>query len=212
MTAPHAYIRDPAEIYRRSFAIVREEARLERFGPELEPVLVRLIHSCGMVEIADDFAASDGAVLAGRGALAAGKPVFCDVEMVRQGIIELMLPKGVERLCMLNDPRTPDLAKELGTTRSAAAVELWGEALEGAIVCIGNAPTTLFHLLEKVASAGPKPALIIGMPVGFVGAVESKAALAANDLGLEFMTVHGRRGGSAMAASVVNALAGLAAK
>lgn len=206
-----SYIRDPAEIYSASFAIVREEAALNRFGPALEPVLVRLVHSCGMVDIVDDFTASPGAVVAGREALAAGKPIFCDVEMVRQGIIETLLPKENPRICTLNDPQVPGLAKGLATTRSAAAVELWGDHLDGAIVCIGNAPTTLFHLLEKIADGAPKPAIIIGMPVGFVGAVESKDALAANALGLEFMTVHGRRGGSAMAASVVNALSAMAA-
>lgn len=202
------YIRDPAEIYRNSFATVEAEADLARLPEVMRPVATRLIHSCGMVDVVDDLAFSENAAVAGHDALANGKPVICDVEMVKSGIIERFLPAENQILCSLNNSEVPTHAKQIGNTRSAAAVDFWGERLEGAIAVIGNAPTALFRLLENVAEGGPKPALVIGIPVGFVGAVESKEVLSTNDFGLEFITVHGRRGGSAMASSVVNALSG----
>lgn len=201
------YERDPATIYRESFATVRREARLERFGPGMETLAIRLIHACGMVEVADRLAFSDGAFEAGQTALKGGQPIFCDCEMVASGIIRRALPAGNEVLCTLNDPRTPDLAKDIGNTRSAAAVELWGPRLDGAVVAIGNAPTALFHLLELLDAGAPTPAVILGFPVGFVGAAESKAELAANPRGTEYVALRGRRGGSAMASAAVNALA-----
>lgn len=206
------YIRDPNEIYRQSFATVSAEADLGRLPTSMRAVATRLIHSCGMVDLIDDLAFSDYAVGAGRAALIDGVPIFCDVEMVRAGIIESFLPARNETRCLLNDPRVADHAKEISNTRSAAAVDFWDQTLEGAIVVIGNAPTALFRLLERVAEGAGKPALVIGIPVGFIGAVEAKQALAENNLDLEFITVHGRRGGSAMASSVVNALAREAAQ
>ena len=201
------YLTDPAAIYAESFATVRREARLDRFPPEMEPMVIRLIHACGMVEIADRLAFSDGAVGAGRAALGAGAPVLCDCEMVRSGIIGRTLPRGVETVCTLNDSRVPDIAARLGTTRSAAAVELWRDRIEGSVVAIGNAPTALFHLLERLDEGWPRPALILGFPVGFVGAAESKAELAGAPRGCDFVALRGRRGGSAMASAAVNALA-----
>ncbi|MGR3466734.1 MAG: precorrin-8X methylmutase [Shimia sp.] len=201
------YERDPATIYRESFATVRREARLERFGPGMETMAIRLIHACGMVEIADRLAFSDGAYDAGRAALQAGRPVFCDCEMVASGIIRRALPANNDVICTLNDSRTPELAKDIGNTRSAAAVELWGPRLAGAVVAIGNAPTALFHLLELIDAGAPKPAVILGFPVGFVGAAESKAELAADPRGTDFVALRGRRGGSALASAAVNALA-----
>ncbi|MEM9437770.1 MAG: precorrin-8X methylmutase [Pseudomonadota bacterium] len=201
------YERDPAAIYAQSFATVREEARLSRFPLSLEPMVVRLIHACGMVEIADRLAFSPAAYEAGAAALAAGAPVFCDCEMVASGVIRRALPAENDVRVTLNDPSVPARAKAVGTTRSAAAVELWGPELEGAVVAIGNAPTALFHLLELLDEGAPKPAIILGFPVGFVGAAESKAELAENPRGTEFVVLRGRRGGSAMASAAVNALA-----
>lgn len=202
------YIRDPAKIYAGSFATVRCEATLDGLSPAMEQVAMRLIHSCGMVNVVDDLAFSGGAAETGAHALAAGAPVFCDVEMVRSGIIPRLMPAKNQIICTLNDERTPDLAKSMANTRSAAAVEFWRGRMAGSVVAIGNAPTALFHLLDIVATTGEKPALVVGIPVGFVGAVESKEALAQNDFGVPYITVHGRRGGSAMASAVVNALAG----
>jgi len=201
------YLTDPAAIYAESFATVRREARLDRFPPAMEPMVIRLIHACGMVEIADRLAFSDGAAEAGQAALRAGASVLCDCEMVRSGIIARALPTGVETVCTLNDAEVPDLATRLGTTRSAAAVELWRDRLEGSIVAIGNAPTALFHLLGRLDEGWPRPALILGFPVGFVGAAESKAELAGNSRGCGYVALRGRRGGSAMASAAVNALA-----
>jgi len=190
-----------------SFATVRQEARLDRFGPGMESLAIRLIHACGMVEVADRLAFSSGAYAAGHAALQAGAPVFCDCEMVGAGIIRRYLPQDNEVIVTLNDPRVPGIAAGIGNTRSAAAVELWAERLEGAVVAIGNAPTALFHLLELLDEGAPRPALILGFPVGFVGAAESKAELADNPRGCDFVTLRGRRGGSAMASAAVNALA-----
>ncbi|MEV8467387.1 precorrin-8X methylmutase [Fluviibacterium sp. DFM31] len=201
------YEKDPKAIYAQSFATVRAEARLDRFPAEMESVAVRLIHACGMIEIADRLAFSPDAVTAGRAALAAGAPVICDCEMAGAGIIRRYLPPATEILVTLNDPRVPQMAQDLGTTRSAAAVELWRDRLAGAVVAIGNAPTALFHLLETIDRGGPKPALILGFPVGFVGAAESKAELAANPRGIPFIALRGRRGGSALASAAVNAVA-----
>ncbi|KAA2313594.1 precorrin-8X methylmutase [Pseudooceanicola sediminis] len=201
------YLKDPAAIYAESFATVRREARLDRFSADLQQMAVRLIHACGMVEIADRLACSPGAVAAGRAALQAGAPILCDCEMAGAGVIRRYLPRDNQVRVTLNDARTPALAAELGTTRSAAAVELWRDHLAGAVVAIGNAPTALFHLLEMLEGGAPKPAVILGFPVGFVGAAESKAELAANPRGCDFVTLRGRRGGSAMASAAVNALA-----
>ncbi len=206
----YSYIRQPEEIYRQSFEIVRTEANLQHLPAAMQPVATRLIHSCGMIDVVDDLAFSTGAAEAGLAALQNGRPIYCDVEMVRSGIIQKMLPAGNDVLCTLNDPTTADRAVSIGNTRSAAAVDLWSD-LDGAVVVIGNAPTALFRLLENMAEGAGKPALIVGMPVGFVGAVESKQALAAFEPELNFIAVHGRRGGSAMASSVVNALAGISA-
>lgn len=201
------YEKSPSAIYEMSFATVRREARLDRFGPGMETLAIRLIHACGMVEVADRLAFSDGAYAAGHAALQAGAPVFCDCEMVGAGIIRRYLPRENEVIVTLNDPRVPGIAAGIGNTRSAAAVELWADRLEGAVVAIGNAPTALFHLLELLDEGAPRPALILGFPVGFVGAAESKAELAANPRGCEFVALRGRRGGSAMASAAVNALA-----
>jgi precorrin-8X/cobalt-precorrin-8 methylmutase len=206
MTDPYDYVRDGAEIYRRSFAIIRREADLARFAPEEEPVAVRIIHASGMVEIAADIAFSAGAVTAARAALRAGRPILCDAKMVANGVTRARLPADNPVLCTLDDPRVPELAQRLGTTRSAAAMELWREQLAGAVVAIGNAPTALFRLLEMLDAGAPLPAAIIGMPVGFVGAAESKEALIT--AGLPHICLRGRRGGSAMAAAAVNALTG----
>ena len=206
MTASLDYVRDGDEIYRRSFAIIRAEARLARFGAAEERVAVRLIHACGMVDVADDIVFSPGAAEAGIAALAAGAPILCDASMVADGITRARLPAGNEVICTLRDTRVPALAEQLGTTRTAAAMELWRERLGGAVIAIGNAPTALFRLLELIASGqAPRPAAVLGLPVGFIGAAESKAALAGTDL--EHLVVHGRRGGSAMAVAAVNAIA-----
>lgn len=202
------YERNPAEIYRQSFEIIRREVDLSKFENGLDQLVVRLIHSCGMVDIADDVFTSEDAFATGRNALEHGAKIYCDVEMVKKGIIPAMMPLNNEIICYLNDPKTPSLAAEYETTRSAAQVDLWLDDIEGSIVAIGNAPTALFRLLEMLAGGCKKPALIIGMPVGFVGAVESKAALISNSYDVPYITVAGRRGGSAMAAAAVNALAG----
>lgn len=201
------YEHDPSEIYRQSFATVRAEANLDRFDTGMQSLAVRLIHACGMVEIADRIAYSQGAYLAGHRALKAGAPVLCDCEMVGAGIIRRYLPSDNQVIVTLNDERTPEHAKAIGNTRSAAAVELWKPHLEGAVVAVGNAPTALFHLLEMIDAGAPKPAVILGFPVGFVGAAESKAELAARSRGCEFIALRGRRGGSAIASAAVNALA-----
>lgn len=201
------YEKDPSAIYAASFATVRAEARLDRFPDDLRPLVTRLIHSCGMVEVADRLAYSDDVVAAGRAALEAGAPILCDCEMVGAGIIRRYLPRGNDVIVTLNDPAVPGLAKEIGNTRSAAAVRLWQDRLEGAVVAIGNAPTALFHLLELIDEGGPRPAAILGFPVGFIGAAESKAELAADPRGIPFAALRGRRGGSAMASAAVNALA-----
>lgn len=201
------YEKDPAAIYAQSFATVRAEAKLDRFAPDMQPLITRLIHACGMVEIADRLAFSPGASAVGRRALSDGARVLCDCEMVAAGIIRRNLPGQNPVICTLNDPKVPALAARIGNTRSAAAVELWADHLAGAVVAIGNAPTALFHLLELLDAGWPKPALIIGLPVGFVGAAESKAELAANPRGVPFLTLRGRKGGSAMASAAINALA-----
>lgn len=201
------YETDPTSIYAQSFATVRAEARLERFAPAFHPLITRLIHSCGMVEIADRLAFSAEAVAAGHAALQSGAPVLCDCEMVGAGIIRRYLPADNDVVVTLNDPKVAGLALEIGNTRSAAAVELWRARIAGAVVAIGNAPTALFHLLELLDAGWPKPAVILGFPVGFVGAAESKAELAANPRGCDFVALRGRRGGSAMASAAVNALA-----
>lgn len=207
MSRPLSYERVPSEIYAQSFATVRAEANLDRFPPEMVPMVVRLIHSCGMVEIADRLAYSDGAFAAGAAALKAGKPVLCDCEMVGAGIIRRYLPAENDVIVTLNDAKTPALAAGIGNTRSAAAVEFWADHIEGAVVAIGNAPSALFHLLELLDQGWPKPAVILGFPVGFVGAAESKAELAVRSRGCEFVALRGRKGGSAMASAAVNALA-----
>ncbi|MBR9651109.1 precorrin-8X methylmutase [Thalassovita aquimarina] len=201
------YEKNPSAIYAQSFATVRNEARLDRFGPGMQALAIRLIHACGMVEVADRLAFSPDAYEAGRDALLAGAPVLCDCEMVGAGIIRRYLPKENEVVVTLNDSRVPGIAAGIGNTRSAAAVELWADRLDGAVVAVGNAPTALFHLLELIDQGAPKPALILGFPVGFVGAAESKAELAANARGCDFVALRGRRGGSAIASAAVNALA-----
>lgn len=204
------YVRDGAEIYRRSFATIRAEARLDAFDAVLERVVVRMIHACGMVDLATDVSASPGFGEAGERALRDGAPILCDTSMVAAGVTCARLPAANEVLCTLTDPRVATLAAQLGTTRTAAAMELWHQRLGGAVVVVGNAPTALFRLLELVeAGAGP-PAAVIGVPVGFIGAAESKVALAGHPAGLEHVVVHGRRGGSAIAAAAVNALASAA--
>ena len=201
------YERDPQAIYAQSFAIVRDEARLDRFPPAMRPVMTRLIHACGMVEIADRLSFSPQAAAVGRAALQAGAPVLCDCEMVGAGIIRRYLPAENEVIVTLNDPSVPARARQIGNTRSAAAVELWRDRMAGAVVAIGNAPTALFHLLELLEQGWPKPAIILGFPVGFVGAAESKAELARDPRGCDFIALRGRRGGSAIASAAVNALA-----
>jgi precorrin-8X/cobalt-precorrin-8 methylmutase len=202
-----AYLRDGTAIYERSFAIIRAEADLSGFSAAEAEVAVRMIHACGAVEVAQQIVFGADLVAAARGALAAGAPVLCDSQMVAHGITRARLPARNEVICALDDPRVPDLAGTLATTRSAAALELWRERLAGAVVAIGNAPTALFRLLELLDAGAPKPAAILGIPVGFVGAAESKAALAADSRGVPFLIVRGRVGGSAMTAAAVNALA-----
>jgi precorrin-8X/cobalt-precorrin-8 methylmutase len=201
------YLRDGAEIYRRSFATIRAEADLSRLAPDLAPVAVRMIHACGMVDLVDDIAAAPDLVTAGRAALRVGAPVLCDSAMVAAGVTRARLPAGNDVLCTLSDPAVPDLARRLGTTRSAAALELWRDRLDGAVVAVGNAPTVLFRLLELIDAGAGRPAAVVGVPVGFIGAAESKEALANHPAAVPYLVVHGRRGGSAMAASAVNAIA-----
>ena len=203
----YEYVRDGAEIYRRSFATIRAEAELDDLPEDVTRVAVRMIHACGMVDIVRDLAFSSGAVAAARAALLEGAPLLCDAAMVASGITRRRLPADNEVLCTLSDPRIPRLAAELGTTRTAAALELWRPAMEGAVLVFGNAPTALFRLLEMVDAGAPRPACVLGMPVGFIGAAESKDALAAHPAGLEHLVVRGRRGGSAMAVAAVNAIA-----
>ena len=202
-----AYLRDGDAIYERSFAIIRAEADLARFSPEEAEVAIRMVHACGQVEAARHFVFGHGLVAAARAALARGAPILCDAEMVAHGITRARLPARNEVFCALRDPTVPLLAERLGTTRSAAALELWGEKLAGAVVAIGNAPTALFRLLELIDAGAPHPAAILGVPVGFVGAAESKEALAASAHRIPFLIVRGRIGGSAMTAAAVNALA-----
>jgi precorrin-8X/cobalt-precorrin-8 methylmutase len=206
MSAEYHYARDGAEIYRRSFAIIREEADLARFTRDEARVAVRVIHACGMVEVARDLLFSSGFVAAARGALLEGKPIFCDSKMVANGITRARLPAKNEVICTLDSPGIAERAARLANTRSAAALDLWLDRLGSALVAIGNAPTALFRLLELIDQGAPKPAAVIGMPVGFVGAAESKEALARHS-GVPFLIVKGRKGGSAMAVAAVNALA-----
>jgi precorrin-8X/cobalt-precorrin-8 methylmutase len=199
------YVRDGAEIYRRSFATIRAEADLSRFPADVARVVVRMIHACGMTDLPADVGFSAGVVRAARSALLAGAPVLCDAQMVASGITRRRLPAGNEVLCPLGDPAVPALAARLQTTRSAAALDLWLPRLGGAVVAGGSAPTALFRLLELIADGAAAPAAVLGIPVGFIGAAESKQALAAS--GLEHLVVHGRRGGSAMTVAAVNAIA-----
>jgi len=201
------YLRDGSAIYQQSFAIIRAEADLARFSEEEADVAVRMLHACGMVEIAEHIVFAAGVIAAGRGALRAGAPIICDSEMLSHGITRARLPANNPVICTLRDPAVPALAEKLGTTRSAAALELWRDRLAGAIVAIGNAPTSLFRLLEMLDEGAPHPAAILGIPVGFVGAAESKEALIANPRGVPFIAVRGRAGGSAMSAAAVNGLA-----
>ncbi|MEU4570406.1 precorrin-8X methylmutase [Micromonospora sp. NPDC023956] len=201
------YVREGAEIYRRSFATIRAEADLSRLPGDVGQVVVRMIHACGMVDLVDDVQAHPDVVSAGRAALAAGAPILCDAAMVAAGITRARLPVDNEVVCTLRDPSVPELARQLGTTRSAAAMELWRDRLGGAVVAIGNAPTALFRLLEMIDEGAARPAAIIGVPVGFIGAVESKQALAAHPAGIPYLVVHGRRGGSAVTAAAVNGIA-----
>ncbi len=202
----YTYEHDGAAIYARSFATIRAEAELGRFSPEEARIAVRVIHACGMVEIAADIHLHPAFAQAGRAALLAGAPILCDAKMVAHGITKARLPANNEIVCALGAPEVPELARRIGNTRSAAALDLWAERMGGALVVIGNAPTALFHLLELLDAGAPHPAAIIGVPVGFVGAAESKAALAA-DGRVPFLVVDGRKGGSAMAVAAVNALA-----
>jgi precorrin-8X/cobalt-precorrin-8 methylmutase len=201
------YLRDGASIYRQSFAIIRAEADLARFSDAEADVAVRIIHACGMVDMAKDIVFSEGVISAARQALHAGAAIICDSEMVSHGVTRARLPANNAVICTLRDPTVPALAEKLRTTRSAAALELWRDRLEGAIVAVGNAPTSLFRLLEMLDEGAPHPAAIVGVPVGFVGAAESKEALIANSRSVPFIAVRGRAGGSAMAAAAVNGLA-----
>jgi precorrin-8X/cobalt-precorrin-8 methylmutase len=205
--AAYDYIHDGMAIYERSFAIIRAEADLTRFSEEEADVAVRMIHACGLVEAAEHFVFSENFVAAASAALKAGAPIFCDAEMVARGVTRARLPANNEVICTLRDPQTAEIAQKVGNTRSAAAIDLWGDRLAGSVVAIGNAPTALFYLLEKLRDGAPKPAAIIGMPVGFVGAAESKDALAENSYGVPYAIVRGRLGGSAMTAAALNALA-----
>ncbi|MER6828134.1 precorrin-8X methylmutase [Streptosporangium sp. NPDC000563] len=201
------YVRDGAEIYRRSFATIRAEADLDGLPADVARVAVRMIHACGMVDLVSDLRWSPGVVASAREALQAGAPVLCDAMMVASGVTRRRLPAGNEVICTLGDPRVPELAARLGTTRSAAALELWRDRLQGSVVAIGNAPTALFRLLEMVEEGAGRPAAVLGVPVGFIGAAESKQALAEHPARLEHLVVNGRRGGSAMTAAAVNAIA-----
>ncbi|MEV0379386.1 precorrin-8X methylmutase [Nonomuraea sp. NPDC050643] len=199
------YLRDGAEIYRRSFATIRAETDLTALPPDVAQVAVRMIHACGMTDLVRDLAWSPQVVRRAREALRRGAPVLCDAQMVASGVTRRRLPAANEVICTLSDPGVPELAERLGTTRSAAALELWRDRLDGSVVAVGNAPTALFRLLELVAEGAGRPAAVLGVPVGFIGAEESKRALAGSDL--EYLVVHGRRGGSAMTAAAINAIA-----
>lgn len=201
------YIRDGNAIYEQSFAIIRREADLSRFTEAEADLAVRMIHAAGSVDAAQFFEFSPDFVTAARGALQSGAPIICDAFMVAHGVTATRLPAGNEVICTLRDSRTPEIAREIGNTRSAAALRLWGERMAGAVVAIGNAPTALFFLLEMLRDGAPRPAAIVGMPVGFVGAAESKAALAEHSYGIPYAIVRGRLGGSAMAAAALNSLA-----
>lgn len=201
------YIKNGREIYDRSFATIRREADLGGLPDGVEAVAVRMIHTCGMVDIPADLAFSADVVTKGRAALRAGAPILCDAKMIASGITRARLPADNTIMCTLTAPEVPDLAASMGTTRSAAALELWRPYLDGAVIAIGNAPTALFRLLEILDEGTPKPAVIIGVPVGFVGAAESKRELARNPRGVPYLTLHGRRGGSAMAVAAINAIA-----
>jgi precorrin-8X/cobalt-precorrin-8 methylmutase len=203
---PRDYVKDPAEIYRQSFATIEAEARLDALPESLRAVARRMIHACGMTDLVDDLAWHGEPAAAARRAIAGGAPIVADAQMVASGIIRGRFPK-TEIVCVIADEAVSDTARRLATTRSAAAVELWRGRLQGAVVAIGNAPTALFHLLDLVEAGGPRPAAIFGFPVGFVGAAESKQALIDADLGIPYLTLRGRRGGSAIAAAAVNALA-----
>ncbi|WP_432117231.1 precorrin-8X methylmutase [Streptomyces sp. bgisy032] len=201
------YEKDGAAIYRQSFATIRAESDLAGLPADVSQVAVRMIHACGMVDLVRDLAYTPAVVARARAALRAGAPIFCDVQMVASGVTRRRLPAGNDVLCTLSDPSVPELAAKLGTTRSAAALELWRDRLEGSVVAVGNAPTALFRLLEMIEEGAPRPAAVIGVPVGFIGAAESKDALAAHPSGLEHLVVRGRRGGSAIAAAALNAIA-----
>ncbi|MEL5955899.1 precorrin-8X methylmutase [Streptomyces sp. NPDC047917] len=203
----HQYEKDGPAIYRQSFATIRAEADLAGLPADVSRVAVRMIHACGMVDLVRDLAFTPDAVARARAALRGGAPILCDVAMVASGVTRKRLPADNEVVCTLSDPSVPGLAKELGTTRSAAALELWRDRLDGAVVAVGNAPTALFRLLEMIEEGAPRPAAVIGVPVGFIGAAESKDALAAHPSGLEHLIVRGRRGGSAIAAAALNAIA-----
>ncbi|MFD7662387.1 precorrin-8X methylmutase [Streptomyces sp. NPDC059788] len=201
------YEKDGAEIYRRSFATIRAEADLAHLPDDVSRVAVRMIHACGMTDLVRDLAYSPQVVARASEALRGGAPILCDANMVASGVTRKRLPAGNDVICTLADPSVPDLAKRLGTTRSAAALELWRDRLDGAVVAVGNAPTALFRLLEMIEEGAPRPAAVLGIPVGFIGAAESKDALAQHPSGLEHLVVRGRRGGSAMAAAAINAIA-----
>ncbi len=200
------YIRNPAEIYARSFEIIRAEINLSSIPSDAQDIAVRIIHSCGMPEIISELVITKDFAASAHNALTNKRPIFVDVEMVRHGIIARQLPEGIEIICTLNDPRAREIGISASITRTAASTQLWKENIEGAVVVIGNAPTALFALLEMIDAGAPKPACIVGFPVGFVGAAESKAELIANPRGIPFATINGRKGGSAMASSVINAL------
>lgn len=203
----HDYIRDGAEIYRQSFATIRAEADLTAFSPDVAQVVVRMIHASGEVDLTDVVAATPDVVTRARAALNAGAPILCDANMVAAGVTRRRLPADNDVVCTLSDPSVRTLAEKMRTTRTAAALELWGDRLGGAVVAIGNAPTALFHLLEMLAAGAPKPAAIVGGPVGFIGAAESKEDLINSGAGVEYLVVRGRRGGSAITAAAVNAIA-----
>ena len=201
------YVRDAAEIYRQSFAMIRAEAELDRFPDDVARAVVRLIHTCGQVDLAEHVAFTPGVVTATHAALAAGAPILCDSSMVAAGITAARLPAGNEVVSLVADPRAPELAAKLGTTRSAAGVDLWADRLPGAVLAIGNAPTALFRLLELIDEGAGAPVSVLGGPVGFVGSAQSKQELIDDPRGMEYLVVTGRRGGSAMAAAAVNAIA-----
>ncbi|KAA0926393.1 precorrin-8X methylmutase [Rhodococcus sp. IEGM 1401] len=203
----HDYVRDGAEIYRQSFATIRAEADLSRFAPDVAQVVVRMIHAVGEIDLTETIGYTPAVVTSARAALNSGAPILCDANMVAAGITRRRLPADNEVLCTLSDPRVPDLARSMNTTRTAAALELWGDKLGGAVVAIGNAPTALFHLMEMLEAGAPKPAAIVGGPVGFIGAAESKEDLIAAGLGVEYLVVRGRRGGSPITVAAVNAIA-----